>query len=140
LPLGECLFRFLKKQFGIQSMIAEMGYNMLDALQRYQYDADCELFFNILQGNVPEEVYQDQLALLAQLQERLQKLDAAQHGGKRKGTVKAQQILSLVHELTPAKDELRFRALRRALFLDDQRSDVDYGKLFEEDAEANQCE
>lgn len=50
------MYLFLKKRHGIQSMIAEVGYNLMDALRKYQYDPDCSMFLMILENKIPEEV------------------------------------------------------------------------------------
>lgn len=38
---------------GDQAKVAEMGYNIVDALQRYAYDADCELFWKACTATMP---------------------------------------------------------------------------------------
>jgi hypothetical protein len=44
-----------------------MGYNLLYGLWKYSWDADCELFLKILQGEVAEEVYFQQIQLQVSL-------------------------------------------------------------------------
>ncbi len=41
----------------------QMGYNLLYGLWKYAWDADCELFLRILQGEMKEEVYYQQIQL-----------------------------------------------------------------------------
>lgn len=51
-PMDQFFYLFLQKKFGIQAMVAEWGHNMVDALQRYSYDNDCEMFLKILKVGV----------------------------------------------------------------------------------------
>ena len=44
---------------------AQMGYNLLYGLWKYSWDADCELFLKILQGEMKEDVYLQQIQLQA---------------------------------------------------------------------------
>ena len=44
-------------------MRAQMGYNLLHGLWKYSWDADCELFLKILQGEMKEDVYLQQIQL-----------------------------------------------------------------------------
>lgn len=63
-PLATFFYKYLKGRFGMQTMVADWGYNMLYALKKYSYDADCELFLKILIGELDEEVYQEQMNML----------------------------------------------------------------------------
>lgn len=45
----------------------QMGYNLLYGLWKYSWDADCELFLKILQGEMKEDVYLQQIQLQARL-------------------------------------------------------------------------
>lgn len=40
-----------------------MGYNLLYGLWKYAWDADCELFLRIMQGEMKEDVYYQQIQL-----------------------------------------------------------------------------
>ena len=42
---------------------AQMGYNLLYGLWKYAWDADCELFLRIMQGEMKEDVYYQQIQL-----------------------------------------------------------------------------
>ena len=39
----------------------EAGYNLLDALKRFNYDADCEIFHQCLFNELPEDAYHAQV-------------------------------------------------------------------------------
>ena len=51
--LDSFFYKWLLKKVGqLPVLIAEWSYSVVDALQRYSYDADCELFLKILQKKV----------------------------------------------------------------------------------------
>ena len=41
----------------------QMGYNLLYGLWKYSWDADCELFLKIMQDEMKEDVYLQQIQL-----------------------------------------------------------------------------
>ena len=45
----------------------QMGYNFLYGLWKYSWDSDCDLFLKILEGEIKEDVYTQQIALQAQI-------------------------------------------------------------------------
>ena len=47
----------------MHTVIVEHAYNILDALRRYVDDADCELFLKVLEGNLCEQAFYDQVCL-----------------------------------------------------------------------------
>ena len=54
--------QFLSERHGDnQETVAAWGYNMMDALRRYKYDADCELFLLILEKELALDVLMDQM-------------------------------------------------------------------------------
>ena len=50
--LGEFLYQYLQRRFGVENMIIEWGYNLYDACARYSHDARIGLFYGILQKEV----------------------------------------------------------------------------------------
>lgn len=50
--LGEFLYQYLQRRFGVENMIIEWGYNLHDACARYTHDPRIELFYGILQKEV----------------------------------------------------------------------------------------
>ena len=46
-------------------MVAQTGYNFLYGLWKYSWDADCELFLKILEEEIKEDVYTQQIQLQA---------------------------------------------------------------------------
>ena len=50
--LGEFLYMYLQRRFGVENMIVEWGYNLHDACNRYSHDPRIGLFYRILQNEV----------------------------------------------------------------------------------------
>ena len=48
-------------------MPVQTGYNFLYGLWKYSWDADCELFLKILEEEIKEDVYTQQVQLQASL-------------------------------------------------------------------------
>ncbi len=62
---------YLKKDFGpSMTIVIEQAYNIVHALERYQNDADCDMFLKILMGSLPEQAFVDQQLLLRRVQVR----------------------------------------------------------------------
>jgi hypothetical protein len=76
-----------KSRYGVQNMIAEFGYNLVDALSRYAYDADCEMFHKILMGELCEDVYHEQMKMMDDFSAACLKRDKEEHGGKPLGVL-----------------------------------------------------
>ena len=138
MPMEEYFYLFLQKRFGIQSMIAEWGVNMVEALQRYSYDADCELFLKVLQGEIHQDVYVDQVAMLNEMQAHMRELDLKENGGKALGRVLKKRFFKEIELLFSHKDEESLTQLRVSLEQDRPGEWVQYELLFEEDREGNQ--
>jgi hypothetical protein len=64
LSVPDRLYEYMQSKYGVQQVIVEMGYNLVDALKRFQYDADCELFHKVLFGELCEDAYYDQVKRL----------------------------------------------------------------------------
>eukprot|EP00163_Fabomonas_tropica_P029092 TRINITY_DN6127_c0_g1_i2.p1 TRINITY_DN6127_c0_g1~~TRINITY_DN6127_c0_g1_i2.p1 ORF type:complete len:892 (-),score=220.77 TRINITY_DN6127_c0_g1_i2:758-3433(-) len=140
--LGDFLFQYLQKRFGIQSMIAEWGYNLTDALDLYQWDGDCKLFLDILTGELDEDVYTDQMEMLEKLEQAFAHADIRSKRGKKgvaTGTIKRAQVMQIVRKFFPAKSEKNLYAIRGGLEEDvGDVKYVDYVKLMAEDRDGNQ--
>ena len=55
--LGEFLYQYLQRRFGVENMITEWGYNLYDACGRYSHDPRIGLFYGILQKEVRLTVF-----------------------------------------------------------------------------------
>ena len=83
--LSEFFYDYLKNTFGIQTIIAEWGYNILYGLEKYVWDADIELFLLCLTGAISEEVYDDQMLMISALATLLEQIDASYTKSKKDG-------------------------------------------------------
>ena len=50
--MPDFFYKYLKNRFPSESMVIEWGYNVHDALLRYDYDSNVSMFGNILKGEV----------------------------------------------------------------------------------------
>ncbi|XP_022094561.1 translin-associated factor X-interacting protein 1-like [Acanthaster planci] len=73
-PMDTFVARFLDERYRDKKMIAEKAYNLHDACERYKdEEAMCELFSQVLQDEVNEQVYSQQMEMLERLMEALNK-------------------------------------------------------------------
>ena len=69
LELGVFLAGWMKTTYGVLAL--EKTYNLVDALKRFQYDADCALFHLVLKGEVCEEVYIEETRMIGRFMQAL---------------------------------------------------------------------
>ena len=138
IPLPEFFYEFLRKRFGIQSMIVEWGYNMMYALKKYSYDADCELFLKIMQGDVGEEVYHEQFQMINDIRAMCEHIDQLDNGGKRSKKIRREDFVKALKQYFSDKDTDDFDRLVSALHKDQPSGWVLYDRLFQEDREGDQ--
>lgn len=50
--MGDFLYTYLQRRFGLEQMIVEWGYNLHDACQRYAADEHIGLFSGVLTEEV----------------------------------------------------------------------------------------
>ena len=112
------------------------AYSFREAVEKYSYDADCDLFNEVLHGRLTEDVYLSQMRLIHKIQEAFIKED--RKDGEQTGKLRKTQILEIVKRLCPYKDKRRLKAIEQALFFDTQLHNVDYIKLFQEDEDGDQ--
>ena len=63
LTMEDLFTKILRTRFGGGKASAEWGYNLVHALEAHKYDADCEIFLEVLRGNLNEDVYYDQMVM-----------------------------------------------------------------------------
>ncbi|MES1910975.1 MAG: hypothetical protein MHM6MM_003488 [Cercozoa sp. M6MM] len=130
--LVDYLFIFLRNKHTDQHVIADWGYNFLSGLKKYRYDADIDMFLRILEGELPQGVYQDQNNLLERLEKEIE--NEAQRDEIETNVL--QQLLRDFFGTSKRKE--RLRELLKALKVDDPRRQVQWPALFEEDEDGNQ--
>lgn len=53
-----------QSKFGNPRRVVEVSYNLVSALQKYSFDCDCSVFLSVMHGEVSEDIWLDQQALL----------------------------------------------------------------------------
>ncbi|KAI8613654.1 hypothetical protein BC830DRAFT_1170076 [Chytriomyces sp. MP71] len=128
--LEDFLFSFLKKRFGSQNIVAEWGYNLYHASKKYySQNTDCQLFFDVLEGNIDEDVYHARQEVIEQLKNAFYKLDMSLNG-KNQGCVRKSECNKLFKEYWPEKTELQVQQLKNALDADQAGDNIMYTWLF----------
>ena len=112
------------------------AYSFKHAVDKYSYDADCDLFNEVLNGRLTEDVYLSQMRLIYKIQEAFIKED--RKDGDQTGKLRKTQILEIIKRICPYKHKRKYKEIEQALFFDTQLHNVDYIKLFQEDEEGDQ--
>ncbi|XP_048577209.1 translin-associated factor X-interacting protein 1 isoform X2 [Nematostella vectensis] len=130
--LGEFLYTYLQRRFGIENMIIEWGYNLYDACNRYNHDPRIGLFYGILQKEVDEAVYHDQLVMLEKLYNALTKADLASGN---QGSLSRADFEQSMRAFFTLKDDESITALIKAAEQESPGDAITYKNLFTEDEE-----
>ena len=136
---------WLQKKVGnFSNIMADLAYNFMDGLQRFQEDADIELFFRIVTKVLDESVYYDQAAFLQKVLIDLQGHDYKENFGKMLGIITIARFNYHVTAMLKFKSGSRIAAvLASAKEMHPGGNPVDSGGiryeiLFSEDREMNQ--
>ena len=163
--LEEFFYQYLLDKYKAHGVVVEWGYNTLEALQKYQYDADCELFYLILTGRLSESVYLDQGIMLKELQEvsvccspflascllsfisscskfqihqKLLVFDRKLNNQRTTGKMAKSDFMKTVRKMFTGKNQNSINELYRALNQDEKGTYVDYRQIFAEDRDGDQ--
>eukprot|EP00276_Gloeochaete_wittrockiana_P023446 CAMPEP_0184363258 /NCGR_PEP_ID=MMETSP1089-20130417/138814_1 /TAXON_ID=38269 ORGANISM="Gloeochaete wittrockiana, Strain SAG46.84" /NCGR_SAMPLE_ID=MMETSP1089 /ASSEMBLY_ACC=CAM_ASM_000445 /LENGTH=826 /DNA_ID=CAMNT_0026703671 /DNA_START=15 /DNA_END=2495 /DNA_ORIENTATION=+ len=134
--LPHCLYQFLLKQWKTKELVAEWAYNIIDACKRFSYDADIDLFYRILTGEISEDVYDEQIRLVDSLQAFMVRWDAG--GDRGEGKMSKEHFKEVLRKFFINKDQDALEKLGMAADADQPGPYVFYRKLFEEDGEGDQ--
>ena len=134
----------MKKVGNFSHLMADLAYNFMDGLQRYQEDADIELFFKIVTKRLDEAVYYDQTAFLQKVFIDMQTLDYKENGGKLLGFIPIPKFNLHLSATFKFKSASRVNAIIKSSkephpagnAVDD--GGIRYEILFSEDREMNQ--
>jgi len=140
MPVDEWLYEFLQRKYSTHAEITDWAYNLVDASLRYKYDADCEMFWKVITGQLDESVYWDEYEMTNGFIALLQKLDMQDHGGKVTGRLAKPTLLKAMRKWFDKKTDIRFNKLKRTLAKEEAAasSKVHYVHLFAEDKDFNQ--
>lgn len=133
MSLKDFLHKYLTKRFGLQAMVAEWGYNLLEALNKYKYDADCEVFLLVLRNKLSEDFLHNQEGLIEAFEANLVKKYP-------QGSVpEKKKMIEYVKEFFDTKSEDRMEEVLEAL--DEQFPDpgpVQFTELWAENKNGDQ--
>jgi len=143
--LKNFIYTYLAQTYKTPDAITAVAYNLLWGVKRYEYDADIELFMNVLMDEVDEDVYHDQVKLMDDFLFLLRALDERTNG-RVLGAITLADFEGLLHEffysktdeqvadmVEAAEEDLRVKAPEQF----DQKV-VAYEYLFEEDENFDQ--
>lgn len=122
---------------GLMRSIREYSYNIIDGCKRYRYDADMELFLEVITGRLPEDTHRLQMQMLASLLDAFVAEDQVQHRGAAKGRISHKAIPAVLRKVFPTRTEAQISILVSTID-DDKGVGVLYEELFEEDQDGNQ--
>eukprot|EP00842_Homolaphlyctis_polyrhiza_P003766 jgi/Hompol1/4390/HPOL_003626-RA len=129
--LPDFLFMYLKKRFGSQAVIAEWGYNLMDACKKHGFQSlDCQLFYEILNDEVDEEVHHRIQMGLERLKSMFYRLDLQLHDGKARGFVPRNEVSAALKRFWPQKTDVQQEMLANP------GSMVTYRWLFESEGDS----
>jgi hypothetical protein len=134
----------MKKVGNFSHIMADLAYNFMDGLQRFQEDADIELFFRIVTKRLDEAVYYDQTAFLQKVLIDLQALDYKENLGKMTGSILIPRFKSHLNATFKFKSSSRINSIfKSSVEIHPAGNPVDNGGimyewLFSEDRELNQ--
>eukprot|EP01065_Artemidia_motanka_P035205 TRINITY_DN43113_c0_g1_i1.p1 TRINITY_DN43113_c0_g1~~TRINITY_DN43113_c0_g1_i1.p1 ORF type:complete len:972 (+),score=216.30 TRINITY_DN43113_c0_g1_i1:64-2916(+) len=77
---GAVVAAWIEKEEPDKKKRPELAYSMRQACRRWQYDLDCQLFLDIVEGRLSEHAYASQLALIESLRTWFVGLDVAANG------------------------------------------------------------
>ncbi|ETV89717.1 hypothetical protein, variant 2, partial [Aphanomyces astaci] len=126
IPLDEYLYEVLKTKFGIQTIVAEWGYNILHALKTYSWDSEVELFFLCLTGAVSEAIHDDQELLLDECRSLLFRLNDSYYDAALKREPKCvhlNDVMATLHNFFPMKTPLQLKSIERELLRETKSKD-----------------
>ncbi|KAJ3281407.1 SWI SNF, matrix associated, actin dependent regulator of chromatin, sub d, member 3, partial [Borealophlyctis nickersoniae] len=134
--LADFLYAYLKKRFGSQDAIAEWGYNIHEACKKHRFQSvECQLFYEILNGNLDEQVYHSQKRIIEHLKTTLYRHDMQLHEGRARGILPKSAVVDAVKEVWPRKTAAELEQLQHALDADQPGPTATYRWLFQNDAE-----
>ncbi|KAI8809088.1 hypothetical protein BJ742DRAFT_868739 [Cladochytrium replicatum] len=132
LPLADFLFMYLKKKFGSQDVVAEWGYNLLEAAKKYRLQSiDCMLFHDILTDVKDESLYHHLQAVLGPLKHAFHRADLDLHEDQSKGFITKSSVPPLLRSMWPEKNDADVQSLLTALDSDQPGEYVTYKWLFQ---------
>ncbi|KAJ3319020.1 Translin-associated factor X-interacting protein 1 [Boothiomyces sp. JEL0866] len=135
--LDEFFYLYLKKRFGNQDIICEWGYNLTEACQKFKdTSADCQMFMNILNGELYESSYYMLRSTIERLKNLLYQNDMDINENNAKGYLDRSVVMKALNQFWPNKSKQQLYLLEQALINDQPGANVIYRFLFETESES----
>ncbi|OQS04999.1 hypothetical protein THRCLA_02816, partial [Thraustotheca clavata] len=118
IALDDFLYEVLKTKFGIQTVVAEWGYNILQSAKKFSWDSEVELFLLSLTGAVSEAIYDDQENMIDACRALLLRLNESYIDTEWKTEPKRvfiKDALLTLHNFFPLKTPLQLKSIEKAL-------------------------
>ena len=90
----EFLYGYLVAAAGLQAVVCETAYNVLDSCKRYRHNPECALFLQIQTNKLSDEAFYYTKDLLAKLEHWFVKLETTELASKSEKTVEARLLKS----------------------------------------------
>jgi len=101
IKLADYVFDYLTKRFDSKELAIEIDYNMKDACQRYRNNYEINLFWQILTGQIEENVYHYEMKEFARILQYLIKLCSNSSSESLLWTIQWSDFIQALHELYP---------------------------------------
>ncbi|CAF3572514.1 unnamed protein product [Rotaria sordida] len=101
IKLTDYVFDYLTKRFNNKEIAIEIGYNIKDACNRYCNNYEINLFWQILTGQIEENVYHYEIKEFARILQYLIKLCSHSSSQSLLWTIRWSDLLTALHELYP---------------------------------------
>jgi hypothetical protein len=131
-------YRYLTARFKDKNRVIEFAYNFVEALKKYQRDSDCKLFSLVLNGDISEEVRNDQIAMLEYLKDELRREEMmGRHEAS--GLISFEGFVRVLKRSFPNKGELSLHRLEQVLLFETNGSRlINYVNILGEDENGSQ--
>mmetsp|Transcript_3022 Transcript_3022/g.4056 ORF Transcript_3022/g.4056 Transcript_3022/m.4056 type:complete len:336 (+) Transcript_3022:3-1010(+) len=143
--LVDFMFIYLEEVYKSPESITSVAYNLMWGCARYGYDADIDIFLNVLKGEVLEDVFHDQVKLMDDMIFLMRALDERTNG-RVLGAITCFELEGLLREFFHSKSESQIQEMLRTAEEDLrakapqqwEQKVVAYEMLFEEDENLDQ--
>ncbi|CAF4110686.1 unnamed protein product, partial [Adineta steineri] len=129
IKLTDYVFDYLTKRFNNKEIAIEISYNMQDACNRYRNNYEINLFWQILIGQVEENVYHDEMKEFARILQYFIKLSSNYSSQSLLWTIQWSDFINALHELYSNWTNERISLLIRSAERDTQQSSIEKNDL-----------
>eukprot|EP01012_Entosiphon_sulcatum_P041548 TRINITY_DN55404_c0_g1_i1.p1 TRINITY_DN55404_c0_g1~~TRINITY_DN55404_c0_g1_i1.p1 ORF type:complete len:793 (+),score=137.75 TRINITY_DN55404_c0_g1_i1:22-2379(+) len=109
---AEFFTKYVGKQTNGHKEMFELSYSIVDACERFQADADVELFLRVLRDEIPEDTFYDQMCMIQKLK------DMFARSADKSGVIAVFSVVALLGRFFPCKSEEHHSLMLMALIQD----------------------